>query len=101
MGFRFASCTRIHANRDETTLPGFSPWLGTYCVEDLETKKQESLHTRNKTEAYRLVAARNETDTAPAFSLQLARVYWKAGIPPPPPAIGNSSWELSIPTPTD
>lgn len=52
---------------------------GTYYVEDLETKKQESLHTRDKTEAYRLVAARNETETAPAFSLQLARVYWKAG----------------------
>ncbi len=52
---------------------------GTYYVQDLETKKQESLHTRDKTEAYRLVAARNETDTAPAFSLQLARVYWKAG----------------------
>ena len=48
---------------------------GTYYVEDFETKKQESLHTREKAEAYRLVAARNETDTAPAFSLQLARVY--------------------------
>jgi hypothetical protein len=45
---------------------------GTYYVEDIETKKQESLHTRDKAEAYRLVAARNETDTAPAFSLQLA-----------------------------
>ena len=38
-------------------------------------KKHESLHTRDKTEACRLLAARNET--APAFSLQLARVYWK------------------------
>lgn len=52
---------------------------GTYYVEDIQTKKQESLHTRDKKEAFRLVAARNETDTAPAFSLQLARVYWKAG----------------------
>ena len=48
---------------------------GTYYVEDFETNKHESLHIREKAEAYRLVAARNETDTAPAFSLQLARVY--------------------------
>ena len=37
---------------------------GTYYVEDIETKKQESLHTCDKAEAYRLVDARNETDTA-------------------------------------
>lgn len=48
---------------------------GTYYVEDFETKKQESLHTREKAEAYRFVAARNQTDTSPAFSLQLDRVY--------------------------
>jgi hypothetical protein len=52
---------------------------GTCYVEDFDTKKQESLHTREKAEACRLVAARNLTDTSPAFSLQLARVYWKAG----------------------
>lgn len=54
---------------------------GTYDCEDLVTKKQESLKTRDKDEAYRLVAAKNETDEAPAFSLHLARVYWKAGDP--------------------
>ncbi len=54
---------------------------GTYYCEDSVTKKQESLGTRDKNEAYRLVAAKNETDTAPAFSLHLARVYWKAGDP--------------------
>ena len=52
---------------------------GTFYAEDLQTKKQESLHTRDKAEAHRLVAARNESETAPAFNLQLARVYWKAG----------------------
>ena len=52
---------------------------GTFYAEDLHTKKQESLHTRDKAEAHRLVAAKNESETAPAFSLQLARVYWKAG----------------------
>jgi len=54
---------------------------GTYYCEDLVTKQQTSLKTRNKDEAYRLVAAKNETEEAPAFSLQLARVYWKAGDP--------------------
>ena len=54
---------------------------GTFYCEDLVTKKQESLKTRNKDEAYRIVAAKNETDEAPAFSLHLARVYWKAGDP--------------------
>src|ERR1017187_1689143 len=52
---------------------------GTYYCEDLVTKKQETLKTRDKEEAFRLVAARNETENAPAFSRQLARVYWKAG----------------------
>ena len=54
---------------------------GTYYYEDLVTKKQESLHTRDKDEAFRLVAAKNETDKAPGFSLHLARVYWKASDP--------------------
>ena len=54
---------------------------GTYYCEDLVTKQQASLKTRDKAEAYRLVAAKNETEEAPAFSLQLARVYWKAGVP--------------------
>jgi len=56
------------------------PW-GIYYYEDHTTGKQESLKTRDKNEAYRLVAAKNETEKAPAFSLHLARVYWKAGDP--------------------
>ncbi len=56
------------------------PW-GVYYCEDLETGKQETLKTRDKNEAFRLVAAKNEDHTAPAFSRQLARVYWKAGDP--------------------
>ena len=54
---------------------------GTYYCEDLVTKQQTTLKTRDKDEAFRLVAARNETEDAPAFSLHLARVYWKAGDP--------------------
>ena len=56
------------------------PW-GVYYYEDLTTGKQATLKTRDKAEAYRLVAAMNETAEAPAFSLQLARVYWQAGDP--------------------
>ena len=56
------------------------PWGVFYC-EDLVTGKQETLKTRDKDEAFRLVAAKNENEKAPAFSLHLARVYWKAGDP--------------------
>ncbi|MCZ7640443.1 MAG: hypothetical protein M5U12_32935 [Verrucomicrobia bacterium] len=35
---------------------------GTYYCEDRQTGKQETLRTRDKAEAYRLVAARNETE---------------------------------------
>ena len=54
---------------------------GTYYCEDLVTKKQTTLKTRDKDEAYRLVVAKNETEDAPAFSLHLACVYWQAGDP--------------------
>jgi len=57
--------------------------------EDLQTGKQETLKTRDKAEAFRLVAAKNETVAAPAFSLHLARVYWKAG----DPAAANRTWQ--------
>jgi hypothetical protein len=62
---------------------------GTYYCEDLVTKTQTTLKTRNKDEAFRLVAARNETEDAPAFSLHLARVYWKAG----DPAAAKRTWQ--------
>lgn len=64
------------------------PW-GIYYCEDLQTGKQETLKTRDKAEAYRLVAAKNETAAAPAFSLHLARVYWKAG----DPAAASRTWQ--------
>jgi integrase len=62
---------------------------GTYYCEDLVTKKQESLHTRERSEAHRLVAAKNEHDKAPSFSLHLARVYWQAG----DPAAATRTWQ--------
>jgi hypothetical protein len=62
---------------------------GTYYCEDLVTKTQTTLKTRDKDEAFRLVAAKNETEDAPAFSLHLARVYWKAG----DPAAAKRTWQ--------
>src|ERR1700680_1989672 len=56
------------------------PW-GVFYYEDHLTGKQATLKTRDKDEAFRLVAAKNENEEAPAFSLHLARVYWKAGDP--------------------
>ena len=41
------------------------PW-GTFYCEDLVTGKQETLKTRDKNEAHRLVAARNETQDGPS-----------------------------------
>ncbi len=54
---------------------------GVYYFEDTHTGKQQSLGTAHKLEAQRLVQAKNEGEQHPAFSLQLARVYWKAGDP--------------------
>ena len=54
---------------------------GVYYCEDTHTGKQLSLATSHKVEAQRLVHAKNEGEQHPAFSLQLARVYWKAGDP--------------------
>lgn len=65
---------------------------GTFYCEDLVNKKQESLHTRDKDEAFRLVAAKNETHEGPAFSRQLARVYWKAG----DPAAAKRDWQTAM-----
>jgi integrase len=62
---------------------------GTYYCEDLVTKQQTTLKTRDKDEAFRLVAAKNETEEAPAFSLHLARVYWKSG----DPAAAKRTWQ--------
>jgi len=56
------------------------PW-GVYYCQDNTTGQQETLKTRDKDEAFRLVAAKNENEEAPAFSRHLARVYWKAGDP--------------------
>jgi hypothetical protein len=63
---------------------------GVYYCEDTHTGKQVSLGTTQKLEALRMVQAKNEGEQHPAFSLQLARVYWKAG----DPEAGSRTWQF-------
>ena len=58
---------------------------GTFYCEDLVTKKQTTLKTRDRDEAYRLVAAQNENEDARAC-------IGKRVIPLPPNGRGNTSW---------
>jgi len=51
---------------------------GTFYCLDTETGKRISLFTKNKIEATKIVAAKNETLRNPALNLQLARVYLSA-----------------------
>jgi integrase len=46
-----------------------------FYAEDSETRKQESLRTKDPAEAQRLLAAKNETHNQPRLNLQLARTY--------------------------
>jgi hypothetical protein len=54
---------------------------GTFYLLDGATGKQQSLKTRDKTEAERLLHARNEASVNPGMNLALARVYLSANDP--------------------
>ena len=54
---------------------------GTYYVEDIQTGKQDSLETKDKTEARRLFHAKNESHYLTGFNLKMARVYLQASDP--------------------
>ena len=54
---------------------------GNYYIQDNVTGKQQSLGTRDKTEAHRLLHTRNEAASQPAMNLQIARAYLAAGDP--------------------
>ena len=51
---------------------------GVFYIEDTETKRQESLKTKDKEVAHRLWHAKNEANEQPAINLQIARVYLAA-----------------------
>lgn len=46
-----------------------------YWIQDNQTRKQETLHTKDRTEAERLLNARNEAHRQPIINLQIARAY--------------------------
>ena len=54
---------------------------GMFYLEDTETRKQESLGTRNRPEALALLNARNESVRQPQLNLHIARTYLAASDP--------------------
>src|SRR6267142_4783128 len=48
---------------------------GMFYVEDTQTKKQESLGTKDRAEAKSLLNARNEAARQPQLNLQIAKAY--------------------------
>ena len=67
---------------------------GRYYAHDNLTGKQESLKTADRSEALRLVNAKNEAEYQPAFNAQLARTYLAAG----DPVVGQRTWQQVIDT---
>jgi hypothetical protein len=53
----------------------------TYYVQDNKTGQQESLHTKDRTEAIRLWNAKNETKFLAGSNLQVSRAYMIASDP--------------------
>jgi hypothetical protein len=49
-----------------------------FYAHDSVTAKQESLRTRDRKEAVRILQAKNETHRQPMLHMQLARAYWLA-----------------------
>ena len=62
---------------------------GRYYAQDRITKRQESLGTCEKTEATRLLNAKNESEYQPAFNAHMARTYLAAG----DPTVGKRTWK--------
>ncbi len=54
---------------------------GVYYAHEHATGKQQSLGTRDRAEAARLLAALNESSHSQSMSLQIARVYLTASNP--------------------
>jgi hypothetical protein len=62
---------------------------GVYYCEDVATGRQESLHTKNRTEAEILFHAGQEAHRQPSLNLQIARTYLSAC----DPAIATRTWQ--------
>jgi hypothetical protein len=73
---------------------------GRYYAQDNATGQQESLGTSHRTEALRLICAKNEAEFQPAFNAHLARTYLSAGDPeshPDEPSNAAHSSASSLP----
>jgi integrase len=64
------------------------PW-GVFYLKNKITGEQTSLKTRDKGEAERLLAARNESQSQPSLNLALARVYINGA----DPKLGTRTWQ--------
>jgi integrase len=62
---------------------------GVFYCEDTATGKQSSLRTRDRAEAERLLAVKNEAVRQPAMNLQIAQVYLQHG----DPALAARTWQ--------
>lgn len=62
---------------------------GIFFIEDHLVRKQESLRTRDKEAALRILTAKNEAYRQPAINLQLAQVYLQHS----DPEIGKRTWQ--------
>jgi hypothetical protein len=67
----------------------FRKKTGIFFLEDRFNKKQESLKTRDRTEASRLLSARNEAQQNPGINLQIARAYLMASNP----LVAKRTWD--------
>lgn len=54
---------------------------GTFYAEEYGTARRENLGTKNEAEARRLIAAKNQAVSQPAFNIEMAKVYLRAHDP--------------------
>lgn len=67
----------------------FQRGSGIFFVQDNTTGKQESLRTRDRDEAQRLVNTRNEAFKQPAMNMQLAQIYLQHS----DPQVARRTWQ--------
>src|SRR5690242_8604523 len=65
---------------------------GNYFCEDRQTRRQESLRTKDKQEAMRLLNAKNEAHENPLLNRQIARAYLAAA----DPEIAKRNWRYAL-----
>jgi hypothetical protein len=70
----------------------FKKASGIFFIQDRATGRQESLRTRDKREAERLLNARNDAAAQPLLNIRLARTYFSTA----DPDIANRTWSHVI-----